>query len=59
MKTGRINSGRKALPPEQKKKQISIYIEPRIVDSFGGAEQYRQWLTDITESEYRKKENRK
>jgi hypothetical protein len=44
MKTGRINSGRKALPPEQKKKLIALYVDQETIDKFKNADQLKQYL---------------
>jgi hypothetical protein len=40
----RSNAGRKPVLPGKKKKQVPVYVEQEIIDSFGGINEIREFL---------------
>jgi hypothetical protein len=53
--TERQKRGRKAIPQDQRRKQITLYIESAVIDQFGGPDDLRRWLLwKITEHQERK-----
>lgn len=51
----RQNSGRKAIPDEQKKKQISIFVENSKVEAMGGDAKLKEFLHESIEGELKSK----
>ena len=44
MTDGRVNSGRKKLPPDQKKRQVCLNIKQYIIDKHMGVDNIKEFI---------------